>query len=58
MYIEAVAFCSIHCSHLEAEGYVVEYVGYHSGIMSEGCRAFEYPNIQNGKSLTLRRLMS
>jgi hypothetical protein len=42
-YIEAVACYGIHCSHLEPEGYLVECVGYHSGIIGEGCRAFYYP---------------
>jgi hypothetical protein len=54
MYVEAVAFFGIRCSHLEAEVYVVEYVGYHSGIICEGCRAFEYPKWEQFKQ-TARR---
>jgi len=53
-YIEAVACFVIHCSHLEAEGYLVDYVGYNSGIIGEGCRAFEYPRWERFKQ-TVRR---
>ena len=53
-YIEAVACFGLHCSHLEAEVCVVEYVGYYSGIIDDGCRVFEYPRWERFKQ-TVRR---